>query len=106
MIDPVAAQIINDYIPLPNMTLANGRPGWQGNVPTPYDSDEFLGKVEHQLNEAHRLTFSYFNTAGETIVFPGSGNLPWATQSFKWRQHNVNISDVWVINRKWSIKHG
>ena len=97
-IDPVAARIINDYIPLPNMTLSNGRPGWQGNISNPYDSDEFLVKVDHQLTDDHRLTGSYFNTAGSTTVFPGSGNLPWATQDFKWRQHNLNISDVWVVD--------
>lgn len=93
-IDPVAAKIINDYIPLPN--LPNNQ--WQGNIPNPYNSDEFLIKVNHQLNEPHRLTFSYFTTAGNTTVFPGSGNLPWATQNFKWRQHNFNLSDVWVIS--------
>lgn len=97
-IDPVAARIINDYIPLSNMTLGNGLPGWQGNIPNPYDTDEFLGKVDHQLTKDHRLTFSYFNTGGSTTVFPGSGNLPWATQNFTWRQHNLNMSDVWVIN--------
>ncbi|MEP6703222.1 MAG: carboxypeptidase regulatory-like domain-containing protein, partial [Acidobacteriota bacterium] len=92
-IDPVATRILNGYIPLPNL------PGnlWQGNVSNPFNSDEFLIKVDHQLNEPHRLTFSYFNTAGNTTVFPGSGNLPWATQNFKWRQHNLNLSDVWVI---------
>ncbi len=99
-IDPVAAKIINDYIPLPNTRDSlNGRFNrWQGNVPIPYDTNEFLVKVDHQLNEPHRLSFSYFNTAGQTTVFPGSGNLPWATQTFKWRQHNLNISDVWVIS--------
>ncbi|NOT48326.1 MAG: TonB-dependent receptor [Acidobacteria bacterium] len=97
-IDPVAAKIINDYIPASNITLSNGLPGWQGNVPNPFNTDEFLVKVDHQLNEPHRLTGSYFTTAGSTTVFPGSGNLPWATQQFKWRQHNVNLSDVWVID--------
>lgn len=97
-IDPVALKIINDYVPRSNITLANGRAGYQGNVPNPFNSDEFLVKVDHQLNEPHRLSFSYFNTAGNTTVFPGSGNVPWATQNFKWRQHNVNISDVWVID--------
>ena len=28
----------------------------------------------------------------------GTGNLPWASQEFKWRQHNVNISDTWVVS--------
>lgn len=100
-IDPVARKIIDEYIPRSNMTIitSDGRslPGWQGYVANPYDTNEYLIKVDHQLNEPHRLTFSYFNTAGQTTVFPGSGNLPWATQRFKWRQHNVNLSDVWVI---------
>jgi hypothetical protein len=96
--DPVAVKIINDFIPLPNIQVGTrGLIGWQGNVANPYNTNEILAKVDHQLNEPHRLTFSYFTTAGSTTVFPGTGNLPWATQEFKWRQHNVNISDVWVI---------
>ena len=93
-LDPVAVKIINNYIPLSN--VANSR--WQGNIPSPFDTNEYLGKVEHQLNAAHRLTFSYFNTAGTNTVRAGGGNLPWASQQFKWRQHNVNLSDVWIIS--------
>jgi hypothetical protein len=93
-LDPVAMKIINDYIPLSNV------PGniWQGYLPSPYNSDEFLLKLDHQINAAHRFTGSYFNTAGTNTVKAGSGNLPWASQQFKWRQHNVNVSDVWVIS--------
>ena len=93
-IDPVALKILKDYIPLAN--LPDNR--WQGNVPIPFNTDEFLIKVDHQLNEPHRLTFSYITTAGNTTVFPGTGNLPWAAQQFKWRQHNVNLSDVWIVS--------
>ena len=105
-IDPVAAKIIADYIPVSNVTLSNGVPSWQGNVPLPYDTDEVLAKIDHQVNEAHRITGSYFTTAGVTTVFPGSGNLAWATQDYEWRQHNLNLSDVWImgpdkINQVW-----
>jgi hypothetical protein len=96
-IDPVATRIINDFIPVSNITLTNGNAGWQGNVPSPYNNNEFLIKLDHQLNEPHRLTFSYFTTAGDNTLHAGAGNLPWASQQFKWRQHNVNVSDVWVI---------
>ncbi|MEK6280802.1 MAG: carboxypeptidase regulatory-like domain-containing protein [Acidobacteriota bacterium] len=92
-IDPVAAKIISDYIPTSN--VAGNR--WQGNVPSPFNTDEFLGKLDHQINAAHRLTFSYFITQGNNTVKAGTGNLPWGTQQFKWRQHNVNLSDVWII---------
>ncbi len=93
-IDPVAAKIIADYIPTSN--VAGSR--WQGNVPSPFNTNEFLGKLEHQINAAHRLSFSYFITQGSNTVRAGTGNLPWASQQFKWRQHNVNLSDVWIIS--------
>ena len=93
-IDPVARRIVDTYIPLPNV----GTNRWQGNVANPFNTNEYLGKVDHQLTDDHRLTFSYFNTAGSTTVFPGTGNVAWATQDYKWRQQNVNISDVWVIS--------
>ncbi len=94
--DPVAVRILAS-IPLSNATNPNGSAGWQGNVPLPTNTNEFLFKVDHQLSEPHRLTFSYFTTAGSQTVFPGTGNLPWATQDFSWRQHNANLSHVWVI---------
>ena len=93
-LDPVAMKIINTYIPSANV------PGniWQGYVPSPYNTNEILVKVEHQLNAAHRLSGSYFMTTGENQTVAGTGNLPWALYSFNWRQHNLNISDTWVVS--------
>jgi len=92
-LDPVAMKIINDYIP--NSNVAGSI--WQGYVPSPYNTDEFLIKIDHEINDAHRLSGSYFETSGTNTVKSGSGNLPWASQRFDWRQHDVNVSDVWVI---------
>jgi outer membrane receptor protein involved in Fe transport len=93
-IDPVAAKIINTYIPAANV------PGniWQGYVQSPFDSDELLLKIDHQINDAHRFTGSYFVTGGTNTVAAGTGNLPWASQQFNWRQHNVNLSDTWIVD--------
>jgi hypothetical protein len=97
-IDPVALRIINEFLPISNATNINGSPGYQGNVPLQVNTDEFLIKVDHQLNEPHRLSFTYFTNWGAQTFFAGGGNIPWATQNFKWRQHNANLSDVWVIS--------
>jgi hypothetical protein len=70
-LDPVAVKIINTYIPTANVAGSK----WQGNVPSPFDTNEFLTKIDHQLNAAHRLTFSYFETAGSNTVKAGGGNL-------------------------------
>jgi hypothetical protein len=94
-LDPVAMKIIDSYIPLATPGVAGNI--WQGYVPSPYNANEFLIKVDHQLNAAHRLSASYFETSGTNSVLAGTGNLPWATQMFNWRQDNVNLSDTWVI---------
>jgi hypothetical protein len=93
-LDPVAVKIINTYIPPANVAGSK----WQGNIPSPFNSDDFLVKLDHQLTAQHRLTFSYFETSGTNTVRAGGGNLPWASQQFKWRQHNVNASDVWIVS--------
>ncbi|MGI8741426.1 MAG: TonB-dependent receptor domain-containing protein [Bryobacteraceae bacterium] len=91
--DPTALNILNKIIPLANS------PGnvYQAQVPSPYDTDEFLAKVDHALTENHRLTMSYFETSGRNVVQPG-GNLPWSVEQFTWRQHNANASDTWIIS--------
>src|ERR1041385_3510787 len=96
--DKVAVKIINDFIPTSNVTLANGNAGWQGNIATPYNFDEYLGKADYQVNDAHRLSVSYFNTGGTSRTRGGSGNLPWSFQDSTWRQHSVNASDVWILS--------
>jgi hypothetical protein len=97
-LDPVAMKIINDFIPVSNVILSTGNAGWQGNIPTPYNFDEYLGKVDYQLNADHRLTVSYFNTGGTSTTRAGSPNVPWSLQDSTWRQHSVNASDVWIIS--------
>jgi Carboxypeptidase regulatory-like domain/TonB dependent receptor len=95
-IDPVAAKIINTYVPASNVAGNI----WQGTLPSPFNSDEVLAKIDHQLNNNHRLTGSYFETGGtNTVKAGGTGNaIPWASQRFKWRQHNLNLSDTWIIS--------
>jgi len=93
-LDPVAMKIINTYIPTANV------PGniWQGYVPSPYDTNEVLLKIDHQINDAHRFSGSYFLFSGANTVKAGTGNLPWANQEYSWRQHNLNLSDTWSVS--------
>src|SRR5258708_1623595 len=70
--DPVALKIINQFIPQANL------PGnkWQGLIASPFNTDEFLGKVDHKIGENHQLTASYFETSGTNTVAAGTGHLP------------------------------
>ncbi|MBV9084890.1 MAG: TonB-dependent receptor [Acidobacteriaceae bacterium] len=92
--DPTAVNILNKYIPLAN--LPNNV--FQGQVRTPYNSDEWMGKVDHLVTDKQRITGSYYTTSGTNDIVSGSSpNIPWSTQHFEWRQHNANVSDTWTI---------
>ncbi|RPJ69636.1 MAG: TonB-dependent receptor [Acidobacteria bacterium] len=93
-LDPVAMKILDAYVPAANAP----NNFWQGYVESPYDTDEVILKVDHQINTAHRFSGAYFYTWGENTVRAGTGNVPYAYQQFKWRQHNLNLSDTWVVS--------
>jgi len=93
-LDPVATKILRDFVPEANAP----NNFWQGYVESPYNTDEVLVKADHQLNAAHRLSGAYFLTTGDTTVRAGTGNVPYAYQEYKWRQHNLNVSDTWVVS--------
>jgi len=104
-IDPVAARILQTYVP----TAPNAPNNiFDANISNPYNTDEFLGKIDHNLSDSQRLTFSYFETSGNNNIVPGGfvgntnvsngSNLPYGLQQFNWRQHDANVSDTWTIS--------
>ena len=102
--DPVAVKFLQQFIP-----TAPNAPGnrFNANVPNPYDTDEFLGKVDHNFTDTQRLTLSYFETSGNNNIVPSGSNLPYGLQQFNWRQHDANVSDTWtlsptLINQVWA----
>lgn len=92
-LDPTAQNILNKYVPMANL------PGnfWQGTIPNPYNTSEYLVKIDHSISDRQRLSGSYYLTQGHNSQSPG-GNIPWSTQNFDWRQQNVNLSDTLTIN--------
>ncbi|MGI4831099.1 MAG: carboxypeptidase regulatory-like domain-containing protein [Janthinobacterium lividum] len=103
-LDPVAQNIINTYIPLPNV----GTNQWKGYVPVAYVSDEFLSKADRVLSSRQKLMLEYFNTSGNSDQVSGTTtNLPWSNEYFHWRQQNAIISHTWVlsasmVNQAWA----
>ena len=91
--DKTALNILNQDIPLPNVSGNL----WQGVSPSPYNTNEFLAKVDHTISDRQVISLSYFETSGHNST-PGGGNLIWSTQNFDWRQHNANASDTFTIN--------
>ncbi len=97
-LDPTALALLNPPSGLLGIPAAN-LPGnvFQGVIASPYNTDEFLAKIDHALTQNQRLTVSYFETSGLNSKLAG-GNLPWSIQQFNWRQQNANVSHTWTIN--------
>jgi carboxypeptidase family protein len=101
LLDPVAKNLFAASV-FPNIPTA-GAGAFQAVAPSPYNTDEFLVKVDHNLTSKQRLSGSYFYTSGNNLVPPlnsttgqPNGNIPWDVQQFTWRQQNVNVSDTWT----------
>src|ERR1700675_430092 len=101
LLDPVAKKLFTSSV-FPNVPTA-GAGAFQAVAPSPYNTDEFLIKVDHNLTSNQRLSGSYFYTSGNNLVPPlnsttgqPNGNVPWDVQQFTWRQQNVNASDTWT----------
>jgi hypothetical protein len=108
LLDPTAQKLLNPTgaaTTFPTIPVANGtKNSWQGTTPTPYNTDEFLIKLDHNLSASNRLSGSYFYTTGNNAVPPlnstsgqPNGNIPWTVQAFDWTQHNFNLSDTWIL---------
>jgi outer membrane receptor protein involved in Fe transport len=109
LLDPVAQKLLNPLnanVSFPTIPSANvGATGWQGTSPSPFNADEFLIKIDHNLGANQRFGGSYFYTSGNNSVTPlnsnsgqPNGSIPWDAQRFTWRQQNLNLNDTWTVN--------
>ena len=103
MLDPTVQRLLNATA-FPNIPTA-GTTAFEAAAPSPYNTDEFIIKLDHNLTRTQRLSGSYFYTSGNNSVPPlnsvtgnPNGNIPWDVQQFTWRQQNLNLSDTWTVN--------
>ena len=97
--DPLDAAAQNVLKALP---AANGgtalSPLFIGNIPTPANYNEYMGKIDHQLTDRQRLNGSYFYLNGQNTVQAGTGNIPWSDQLQKYVLHVINLSHTFTIS--------
>lgn len=103
--DVAAVNLLKAYLPAPNATL-NGAPSWQGYFTAPYNTDDFLIKLNQRFSDRHQIAVTYFNTSGYTAARGGSSNVPYSRQASLWRQQNAVINDTFtvtpnIVNNVW-----
>jgi Carboxypeptidase regulatory-like domain len=96
-LDPAAANIIKNYVPLPN----GPNNTFVGNYTTPTNQDEYLGKYDQVLGSKDHLQASYFTIKSVSGAFgngSSSANIPYSVNQSNARQQNFNISDVHMLS--------
>jgi len=103
LLDPTARKLLTSTN-FPNIPTGSGAT-YQAVARSPYNTDEFLARIDHNLSSSQRLSGSYFYTSGNNTVPPlnsvtgqPNGNIPWDVQQFNWRQQNLNLSDTWTVS--------
>jgi hypothetical protein len=100
--DPVAYNLMNQYVPLPNS--ATGSNIFQSIPNAQQHENQFTVKLDHHINERQNLSvYYYFNDAYDaepftkfqaefTNLLPGFGDLN------KTRSQQLNLSHTWTIS--------
>ncbi len=108
-LDPVATRFMQSYLPAPNSTFSSSvgtYPSWQGYYNSPYNTDDFLLKLNHTLSANQQLSATYFNSSGFNGARGGSSNVPYSSQNMFWRQQNFVLAHTWtitpaIVNNAW-----
>lgn len=92
-LDPVALKI-QDVFPQPNL------PGyvnnWQGLLKQTSPFLKFFGRLDYNLSDRNRLTFSI--TQRDNPAFYPSADCPWDCQTGDVDSYNAQVSDVWTVS--------
>jgi len=97
--DPTAADLMNQYVPVPNIGS-----NLLETVPTePIRADQFSTRIDHKINDLQELNFYYFfnddNLTQPFAPFQAAGaNVPGFGAIFKDRFQQWNLTHTWTIS--------
>ena len=89
--DPASRNFMNELVPLPNS--AGNRHVF--NRPNNFDSDQYMGRVDHQISNTQRLTGRFLRqTSGEFVT----AGLPRLTSEVAFDNWNVMGQHTWTLS--------
>ncbi len=99
--DPVAAQLLQTYVPLPTGPSPNGDPD-VGTVSSqfsaPTNSYQFLIRGDQKFSDKHNLAIRYFQSTGTSILdFPAFNTLSGFDSNLHNESRNANITDTYAF---------
>ncbi len=95
-LDPVAQNLLNTLVPLPN----NPDGTYSASAPAPVTDDQGMLRIDHQLTDANRLSGTLFLDRSNTVQpFASATQIPnYAISTTTYSQNNIVMSDNWSFS--------
>jgi hypothetical protein len=92
--DPVAVEVLNRYVPLPN--ASGGR--WSELVSQPTNGNQYLGRFDYNISPANNVNIRYFRDSTE--LFTQNGNIsPYAPNRRALTASNWAVQDTHTFSQ-------
>jgi len=96
-VDPVAAKLLSGFVP---HGVSGGSVGPEQRAPNPVVADQGTGRLDYQVNQAHHLQFTIFESRGTSYNRTINANvlLAYAGLLNRSSQTNYVLSDIWTMS--------
>jgi hypothetical protein len=94
-LDPVATQILNKLVPLPN----NAAGTYTDLESAPVNNDQGIARIDHQITNSNKISGTLFiDRTNGTLPFGGISNIAnYGLTATNYKQENVVVNDTWSI---------
>jgi hypothetical protein len=97
-LNPVALQIVNDWMPLPNPGPGDSPNLLRYTQPESFDDDQWLGRVDHRFNDAHRIYGRVWVSRASVPAYLQEGNVFTSAFGRTWQNTVVSVNDSFMLS--------
>ncbi len=95
-LSPIALAFLERVVPLPNAATSANPNAYSRTFELDEPSDQYLARVDHNIDDRHRLTLSYFMNEG--TVPEALDPFAYSFRDVETKQHNANVHEYWTIS--------
>jgi hypothetical protein len=97
MLSPAAQQILRDWLPVPNPQAGDNPLTLRFAAPQPLDDYQYLGRVDHTFNNAHRAYGRVWVSRASVPSYLEKGNILTSSYGRTWQNTVVSLNDTFII---------
>ena len=97
-IDPTAALILAQHLPLPNPNAGDSANTLRYSAPNDSDDNQFLLRMDHTFSNNHRIYGRYWLSKASVPEYLDSSNVLTSSFGRTWDNQIISANDTWVIS--------